>query len=464
MKTIRRNTITGLALVAIGVVAAPSIVLGFVLLGGVSLGISTSGNGYQRDVRVFNSFADSTANDNNVAETTHPGALGAPLAIWKGAQAWASDTFDAQINTTINKNFDPDWQGVSPSGSAGNTVSAADPLGACSGGVLAYTEPSSGGWRMSFCESWIWQDGPGIPGGSQIDIQGVTAHEYGHALGMDHSQSGNCPGTCGNNPTMCAFICGNGSSARTLAQDDVNGLAALYGAAPVNKPVIGSYTGSNTTGGALTILGSNFAATVNVKFTAGTTQNTGVIPGVVYNVPSANGGTSVTVAIPHEAVSGNVLVWEPALNLLSNAFPIPIDPCPTPTTFCVGNPNSFNPGGAQLSYTGSTFTSNNDFHLVSFGDIPPNKTCLAFYGMNTTINVAFGNGRRCIANPFFRVYPVRTSDLFGDVDYQIDLNTLPLGGQITPGQVWGFQMMYRDPAAGGALFNCTDGLITTWCL
>ena len=111
-----------------------------------------------------------------------------------------------------------------------------------------------------------------------------------------------------------------------------------------------------------------------------------------------------------------------------------------------------------------TFTVDNNFHLVSFADIPPNKTCLAFYGMNTSINVAFGNGRRCIANPFHRVYPVQTSNPFGDIDYPIDLNTLPVGGQITPGTVWGFQVMYRDPAAGGALFNCTDGLITTWCL
>jgi hypothetical protein len=46
----------------------------------------------------------------------------------------------------------------------------------------------------------------------------------------------------------------------------------------------------------------------------------------------------------------------------------------------------------------------------------------------------------------------------------VDLNALPAAGQISPGQTWGFQIMYRDPAAGGALFNVTDGLSTHWCL
>ena len=174
MKNRRRIAILSVLLAGIAVVAAPGVVLAYVLLGGVSLGIGTTGNGYQRDVRVFNSFADNASNDNTVPESNHPGALGAPLAIWKGAQAWSSDTFDSQIGANVNKNFDMDWQAAAPGGSAGNTVSAADPLGACSGGVLAYTEPSSGGWRMSFCDSWVWSDGPGNPTGGQMDIQGVA--------------------------------------------------------------------------------------------------------------------------------------------------------------------------------------------------------------------------------------------------------------------------------------------------
>jgi hypothetical protein len=461
----RTRLVTILSLAGLAAISAPGITLAFVLLSpAVSLGISTSGNGYQRDVRVFNSFADATANDNQTADPLYPGALGAYMAVWKGAQAWNSDTFDSQVATTVNQNFDMDWQGAASSGNAGNVVSAADPLGACSGGVLAYTEPTNGGWRMSFCESWTWQDGPGVPSGAQIDIQGVCAHEYGHALGLDHSQSGNCPGSgCGNNPTMCAFICGNGSSARTLSQDDINGLGAIYGGFPVNKPHISSVGGSNIVGSVMVINGSNFAATVNVKFTAGTSTNTGTIPGVVYNVPTSGGGSTLSVTIPSNALSGNVLVWEPSISRLSNAFPVTILPCQEPVNFCVASPNSFNPAGATLGHSGTTYISQNNFSLEEAGGIPPNKTCVAFYGMNTTINVIYGNGRRCIASPFFRLHPSQTSNFIGDVTFPIDLNNLPTGGQISAGQTWGWQVMYRDPAGGGAGFNVTDGLLTTWC-
>ena len=454
----------GLGIAGLCAVAAPGVALAYVLLSPpVVLGISSIGNGYQRDVRVFNSFVDAAANNNVTPEAAYPGFVGAPLAIWKGTEAWNSDTFDAQIGGNVNKNFDMDWQGFAPNGNAGNVISAGDPVGACGGGVLAYTEPSNGGWRMSFCESWVWSDGPGAPGGGQIDIQGVTVHEYGHSLGLNHSQSINCPQAgCTNNPTMCAFICGNGVNARELSADDVNGVGAIYGAVPGNKPRITGISGSTTVGDPLTITGVNFAATVNVKFTAGTTQNTGSIPGVVFNVPTS-GGTSLVVTIPPTAQTGNVLVWEPGVNLLSNAWPITIIPCPTPSNFCTASANSFSPTGAQLTYSGGTIIGDNNFSLEVIAGVPPNKTCLAIYGMNTGINVAYGNGRRCIAAPFYRLLPVVTSNALGDVSYPVDLNNLPPAGQIDGGETWGFQILYRDPAGGGAQFNISDGLLTTWC-
>src|SRR5258707_12531053 len=108
MDSRRRIALLTLLLAGIAVVAAPGVVLAYVLLGGVSLGIGTSGFGYQRDIRVFNSFADGAANNNTVPESTHPGALGAPLAVWKGAQAWSSHTFDVKMNANVNKKFEMD--------------------------------------------------------------------------------------------------------------------------------------------------------------------------------------------------------------------------------------------------------------------------------------------------------------------------------------------------------------------
>jgi hypothetical protein len=37
-------------------------------------------------------------------------------------------------------------------------------------------------------------------------------------------------------------------------------------------------------------------------------------------------------------------------------------------------------------------------------------------------------------------------------------------GQITAGSTWNFQFWFRDPVAGGASFNLSDGLEVTFCL
>jgi hypothetical protein len=134
-----------------------------------------------------------------------------------------------------------------------------------------------------------------------------------------------------------------------------------------------------------------------------------------------------------------------------------------PTNFCTAAPNSANSSGATMSSSGSTSIAQNNLVLYTYGT-PPNKTCLYIYAQNQSLNnVIFGNGFRCIGNPIYRVYPVTTSDFVGDVIYPLDLNTLPAAGQISAGQSWGFMCWYRDPAAGGALYNGSDGLSTTWC-
>jgi hypothetical protein len=134
----------------------------------------------------------------------------------------------------------------------------------------------------------------------------------------------------------------------------------------------------------------------------------------------------------------------------------------TPVNFCVAAPNSSNPGGATMSYSGTNSIARNDFVLQTFG-APPNKTCLYLYAQDQTGFAPFGNGYRCINPPFFRVSPPTTSDFVGDVYYPLDLTTLPTAGRISAGQSWGFMLWYRDPAAGGAFYNGSDGHSTTWC-
>jgi hypothetical protein len=135
--------------------------------------------------------------------------------------------------------------------------------------------------------------------------------------------------------------------------------------------------------------------------------------------------------------------------------------CPTPSNFCVAAPNSFSPSGAPISSLGSQSVSTNNFTLFA-ASVPPDKTGLFFYGQNAVSPVPFGNGFRCIGNPFFRL-PATTANTFGDLSYTMDMTALPPGGQISYAQTWNFQAWYRDPAAGGANYNSSDALSVTFC-
>jgi hypothetical protein len=48
--------------------------------------------------------------------------------------------------------------------------------------------------------------------------------------------------------------------------------------------------------------------------------------------------------------------------------------------------------------------------------------------------------------------------------WNLDIQSPPqASGQITDFSTWIFQFWYRDPAAGGAYFNLSDGLEITFC-
>ncbi|MFO0980474.1 MAG: hypothetical protein U1E76_01810 [Planctomycetota bacterium] len=402
MKT-RKVTSAAAGLAILALVVIPGPLFAYKLLG-FSLSIGTGGTGYQRDFRLWNNFADPSANNNGTPDSNYPGTLGASMSFWKAGDVWNS-------NKGGGKNFDFDWETDLPTStgsSTDNICSALDSGGGCSGGVLAYTIPGEHGWTMRFCDSWTWDDGPGVPPGTRFDIQGVAAHELGHSLGLQHPDFGNeggppCNGSCSTNPTMCAFVCDTGYDARTLQQDDKDGLGAIYGTKPGNKPAISSLDGSFTVGQVLNIHGSNFAATGNsVKFTANTTQNTGSIPGVVSNLNSQNGGTLIQVTIPNAALTGNVLVWITSVPVLSNPFPIEVTGGGSPPVI-----NSVSPSNVQaflggtVTISGSFFTGatkitvqgvdHTDFTLVDDSTITfSDYTALALGATTATVTTSFG--------------------------------------------------------------------------
>lgn len=445
----------GVALAGTATLLLPSITDAYSTIGG-NLGPT------QRDVRVFNNFTGAGANNNTTPDANFPGYDGAEMAVWKGVVEWGSrlhgtgngDPHQPAGLGSGGANFDAFWAGNATS--AGTTDDNVVSAGAgCGSGVLAFTEtPISNGWRIFFCNGWTWDDGPGtaVVG---IDIQGVLCHEYGHALGLGHSGVGSA--------TMFPSISGTGVSARSIEADDIAGVQFIYGVAAASKPRI---TGVSTSLGSVTITGQNFAATGNeVWFTS----NVATVPGgnpirVVSGVPSS--GTLITVSPPANAGSGDVIVKIPgtANNTVSNAWPVDMTgaTCPTPSNFCTAAPNSYTNLGAVIGYSGTTEISNNDLVLVTQG-IPPGKLTLHLYSQNQSVFVPFGNGWRCLGSPFYRIYPATNADVFGQVFYNVDLNALPAAGQISAGQSWGFMAWYRDTAAGGAMFNGSDALTTTWC-
>jgi hypothetical protein len=310
-QTILRTLVGAVVVVAVSLFLTNGTLLGYKLLG-FNLGLS------QRDFRVYNNFVDSTANDNQVVDPNFPGSLGATMACWKGCIEWGSEQMGTSGWGAGGANFDPVFVGeANKIGTTNsNIMSSLDQYG---GNVIAFTYCSSAGWQMRFYDQpWVWHDGPGntSTGGSRMDIQGITAHEYGHSLGLDHTSS--------SSATMYAYASGAGNSLRTIENDDINGLKAIYGSASASKPSISSLAGSFNVGEILTIYGVNFSPTGNeVWFTGDGSAGKAV---KATNISSSNNGTRIDVVIPSGAKAGTVLVRSNGTSHsnLSNNYPLDV--------------------------------------------------------------------------------------------------------------------------------------------
>ena len=306
---------------------------GFILLGhDLDLG--------QRDFRVFNNFTDATANDNLVPDSQFPGYQGAVMALWKGCVEWGSelhgtgggDPWQPGGLGSGGANFDPAFAGEADGvGSTGSNIiseiSGSDP------GVFAFAESGFNGWRIRFWSIWDWSDGPTIAFGNLKDLQGICCHEYGHALGLDHSLD-----------PLATMEMGTftGNDLRDINGDDQNGVQTIYGAKSGSKPHISTASLSGLT---VTITGTGFSATGNeVWFTNQLiTADTGFHPTVIATDIDSPSGTSITLAIPGIAGKGDVLVKNAGTghSALSNAFPFSHEgPGPTGPTISSISPSS----------------------------------------------------------------------------------------------------------------------------
>lgn len=302
---------TGSALALAFMLSQPAQPGGAFTLLGHSLGID------QRDFRVLNNFSDIAANDNTVEHPAFPGSTGATLAIRKAHAEWGSSPRDGSghgdglaDNPVLGDggaNFDQLFLGETATfGPIGDNIHGALTGGACTGGVIAFTQfsPSGGsnGWRISYCDGgWVWSDGPGLPLPGQIDLQAVATREIGFTLGLGTSSAG-------GSPTMAPAALGDATAARSIEADDIAGLQAIYGVASLTKPRIDALQGGNSVGELLTISGSNFHPTSNELWITPSGSSTPLILG---GVPSGAAGTLIVVGLPGGVTSGDLLVHVP---------------------------------------------------------------------------------------------------------------------------------------------------------
>ena len=74
----------------------------------------------------------------------------------------------------------------------------------------------------------IFENDPGVPYTPNV-LKALALHEFGHALGLGHTEEALCPGH-----VMCA---GSGATTLlTLTPDDIAGVISLYGVAPTPTP------------------------------------------------------------------------------------------------------------------------------------------------------------------------------------------------------------------------------------
>jgi hypothetical protein len=412
----------------------------------------------KRDVRVYNNFGDVQANDDTTPDARWPGWTGAPRAIWKGAAEWGSrlhgtgggDPTQPNGIGSGGANLDPLFLGLAPGVGAPNDDVVSE-LNGSGGAVMAFTElPPNDGWRVRFyANPWILDDDTNGPVPGAVDIQGIFTHEYGHCLGLDHSSVPGC--TMEAVPPSTLDI-------RSIEQDDIAGVQAIYGAAVPGKPELRALTLS---GGVLTLLGSSFGSAVDIEFLGASALAT----------PASAGGTLVQLGLPAGAQPGDVrltLNSGPAGGAgVSNAYPLDPAGCPPPATYGQGKLNS---QGClpSIAFSGSPSASAGSGFLISAANVLNLKLGLLVYSHQAAA-ASFQGGTLWVGGSIKRTPGQNSggspmgSNCTGMLS--LDFNARIASG-VDPSLVAGSavfaQYVYRDPQ-GSFGWGLSDALAFTIC-
>jgi hypothetical protein len=205
----------------------------------------------------------------------------------------------------------------------------------------------------------------------------------------------------------------------------------------------------DTTTGAGTTIGptgqaANFAQGMDFDWSTDT----------LYASVYTGGGTGVFAQM--DLTTGAAVVLDITTPLNSEMEIAIQEPAPGPgilgTSYCVSTPNSTG-GAAIITATGSDSVAAQNVTLTATP--VPNQPGIFYFGPNQ-IQIAFGNGFRCVGGTTVRLAPNTAS---GNVLTRVlDFNSAPVMGTIVGNTTWNFQAWYRDPAGGGAGFNLSDAV------
>ncbi len=427
------------------------------------VGYSVTGdylNLHQRDFRVFNNFSDNEANDNHVEHPEFPGAKGAVLSIWKGVAEWGSEPHGLGEGDPTQvlgigsggANFDSSFQGLARSIGSKN-ANVISELHAYGGGTYAYCElPTSNGWRIRyFKDPTVWDDNPSAPSDliDGFDIQGVAAHEYGHALGLGHTPI--------DGATMYSGSPNRGVNLRSLETDDIDGIQSLYGARVPTKPHIQTYRHIDFATGQSEILGAGFVPFGNeVWFTRAlpTFDVEDGTPVRVLDLASHDGGTRIVVNVPAEAGPGDILVKTPGVSTqaLSNAYPFDpdSDPCIVPISY--GNAKLTSQGTLpELYWAGLPSLRLGGFTIGTYGGVGQERGFLI--SGTKSADIPYQGGTVLVARPFVR--EAQFSFFFGATEVGVPIEPWMVGTTRY------YQMWFEDPgdAFGSGLSNALEVLV-----
>lgn len=452
LRSFARMGFSALALCAAGALVAPRSTRAYSVTGW-SLGLD------QRKVGVFDNFTDATANDNVAQHPNWPGFTGVELACWKAVTEWQSELFGDGSGDPLQSdgvgsggaNFDPAWCG-SVTGIGGANGDVISELQGSGGGVHAFTEFGSSGWRIRLYSEWLWDDGPGAPVPGALDVQAVVTHEYGHALGLGHSTVAGA--------TMASTLSGDGTGSRSIEADDKAGVQAIYGAKSASKPHVASIGFS---GGQLVVSGTAFVAGSEVWMTAKSAEPVPTLDIVGGLVPQLDG----SLLVPALGDVGALLVRVPGTGgaVLSNSFPL--DDAPgSVLAYCTPKVNSQGCTSAPF-VVGTLSASSPSGGVIVCPNLLNAKFGLVFYGTSGPLTAPFGGGTLCVHAPIRRMplhstggSPPPTADCSGvlqeDVNSWIFLGNDP---SLAAGTYAWFQAWSRDPGfAPPANLGLTSGL------